>query len=119
MGTHKHAMHAGGRFGTSVARLGEKPVTVNSAFSLPGGMYMSREGNLRLARGELQGFTKGLKLESYRSAPRGYYDRILLAVIAVNHNAAVSLPGGGGGHKLDTDLPSKSFDTSIGIKQNI
>ena len=31
-GAHIHAMHAGGRFGTSVERLGVKSVRVNSAF---------------------------------------------------------------------------------------
>ena len=46
-GTHIHAMHAGGRFGTSAG------------------------GNLRLARGELPGLTKGLELGTQQGGTLG------------------------------------------------
>ena len=53
-GTHIHAMHAGGRFGTSVERLVGQ--VCQGQLSLPSlwGRYMSR-GNIRLAPGPYQG----------------------------------------------------------------
>ena len=53
---------------------------------------MSR-GNLRLARGELMGLTKGLKLGSYHSGPGGYYVGTLVMVMTAVLKA-VSLLGG-------------------------
>ena len=85
-GTHIHAMHAGGRFGTSVERLGGQ--VCQGQLSLPSfqGRNMSR-GNFRLARGELLGLTKGLKLWSYLSRPGGYYSGTLVTVLTAILNA--------------------------------
>ena len=41
-GTHIYAMHAGGTYGFSVARLGVKSVRVNSAFHPSGYRYTSK-----------------------------------------------------------------------------
>ena len=59
-GAHLHAIHARGRFGTSVERLGSQ--VCQGKLSLPSfrGRYISR-GNLRLAMEELLSLTKGLK----------------------------------------------------------
>ena len=90
-GTHIHAMRVGGRFGTSVEWLGGH--VCQGQLSLPSfrGRYMSGGGNLRLARGELPGLTKGLKLGSYRSRPGGYYSGTLVTVVTAVLKA-VSLP---------------------------
>ena len=89
---HVHAMHADGRFGTSVARLGVSSVRVKSAFHLSAvGTWAG--GNLRPARGELLDLTKGLKLGSYRSRLADYYGRTLVGVVTAVLKA-VSLPKG-------------------------
>ena len=71
---------------------------------------MSR-GNLRLARGELPGLTKGLKFGGYLG---GYYGRTLVTVVTAVLKA-VSLQGG---HTVAMELPSTSSDTIVGIKQS-
>ena len=66
-GTHIHAMHAGGRCGTSVKRLGGQ--VCQGQLSLPSfqGSYMSR-GNLRLARGNSRTLPRALNLEAIAAA---------------------------------------------------
>ena len=97
--THIHAMHAVGRFGTSVAGL--EGQVCQGQLSLPSfrGRYMSR-GDLRLARREFPGLTKGLKLESYCIGPGGYCGGTLVMVITAVLRA-VSLQGG---HTVATKL---------------
>ena len=106
--TYIHSMHAGGRFGTSVERLGGQ--VCQGQLSLPSfrGRYMGR-GNFRLARGELPSLTKGLKLGSYRSGPGGYYGGTLVTVVTAVLKAVLSQ----GGHTAATKL----LHDSIGISQ--
>ena len=71
---------------------GVKSVRANSAFH-PSGVGTWAGGNLKLARRELLGLTKGLKLGSYRSGPGGYYSGTLVTVVTAILKA-VSLLGG-------------------------
>ena len=63
------------------------------------GRYMSN-GDLRLARGELPGLTKGLKLGSYHRGPGGYYSGTLVMVVTAVLKAVYLL----GGHTAATEL---------------
>ena len=77
---HIHAMHAGDKFGTLVARLGSQ--VCQGQLGLPSFQDKSMSmGNLRLARGGLLGLTKGLKLGSYRSELGGCYGGTLATVV--------------------------------------
>ena len=69
-GTHIHAVHAGGRFGTSVKRL--EGHVCQGQLSLPSfqGRYMGR-GNLRNARGNSQALPRVLKTWKLSQWARG------------------------------------------------
>ena len=66
-----HAMHANGKFGTSVPRLGGGQVCQGQlSFLSFQGRYVSRGGGgPQACQGALSGLSKGLKHGSYRSGP--------------------------------------------------
>ena len=106
-------MHAGGRFGTSVARLGCQ--VCQGQLSLPSfqGRYMSGGGGggIRLARGKSWALPRALNLGVITVGQGVYYGRTLVTVVTAILKA-VSL------HTVATELPSTSSDTSMGIKQS-